>query len=71
MARKFENDLVDTMTKAGCFPQIAPYGGVDAYMNTMNGSAGWSDAGVFIPYDIYRQYGDTAILEDNYPEMVR
>lgn len=71
MARKFENDLVDTMTKAGCFPQIAPYGGVDAYMNTMNGSAGWSDAGVFIPYDIYRQYGDTTILEDNYPDMVR
>ena len=71
MARKFDNDLVDTMTKAGCFPQIAPYGGVDAYMNTMNGSAGWSDAGVFIPYDIYRQYGDTTILEDNYPDMVR
>lgn len=71
MARKFENDLVDTMTPEGCFTQIAPYGGVDAYMNTMNGSAGWSDAGVFIPYDIYKQYGDTAILQDNYPQMVR
>lgn len=71
MAQKFENDLVDTMTPEGCFTQIAPYGGVDAYMNTMNGSAGWSDAGVFIPYDIYKQYGDTAILKANYPQMVR
>lgn len=71
MARKFENDLVDAMTKDGCFTQIAPYGGVDAYMNSMNGSAGWSDAGVLIPYDIYKQYRDTRILEENYPAMVR
>lgn len=71
MARKFQNDLVDAMTKAGCFPQIAPCGGVPAQMKAMNGSAGWSDAGVFIPYDIYKQYGDTAILEENYPAMVR
>lgn len=40
-------------------------------MNSMNGSAGWSDAGVFIPYDIYRQYGDKRILENNYPAMTR
>lgn len=59
------------MTKDGCFTQIAPYGGVDSYMKSMNGSAGWSDAGVFIPYDIYKQYGDTFILKDNYPDMVR
>ena len=71
MARKYENDLVDTQTKEGCFTQIAPYGGVDSYMKSMNGSAGWSDAGVFIPYDIYKQYGDTSILKDNYPDMVR
>lgn len=71
MARKYENDLLDAQLKDGRFTQIAPVGGVDPYMNSMNGSAGWSDAGVFIPYDIYKQYGDIAILEDNYPEMVR
>ncbi|MBR6322306.1 MAG: family 78 glycoside hydrolase catalytic domain, partial [Lachnospiraceae bacterium] len=71
MARKYENDLIDGSRKNGCFPQIAPRGGVDAYMNSMDGSAGWSDAGVFIPYDIYRMYRDTKILSDNYDVMCR
>lgn len=44
---------------------------MDAYMNPMDGSPGWSDAGVFIPYEIFRQYGDSAILEENYEAMVR
>ena len=41
------------------------------YMKRMDGSAGWSDAGVFIPYDIYKQYGDVVILEKNFPQMAR
>lgn len=68
-ARKYEHDLTDGQLKNGCFTQIVPVGGVDKYMNAMNGSAGWSDAGVFIPYDIYHYYGDKAILEDNYEDM--
>lgn len=38
-------------------------------MNPMDGSAGWSDAGVFIPYRIYQQYGDIRILKENYESM--
>lgn len=71
MARKFQRDLVDAQHKNGCFTQIAPVGGVDKYMNVMDGSPGWSDAGVFIPYDIYKRYGDRNILEENYPAMRR
>lgn len=71
MAQKYENDLIDAMNKEGCFTQIAPQGGVDSYMKRMDGSAGWSDAGVFIPYDIYKQYGDVVILEKNFPQMAR
>lgn len=70
-ARKYERDLIDAQSKNGCFTQIAPVGGVDSYMNTMDGSPGWSDAGVFIPYDIARQYGDLSILADNYNAMRR
>lgn len=70
-ARKYERDLTDAQRGNGCFTQIAPVGGVDRYMNTMDGSPGWSDAGVFIPYDIYRRYGDRSILEDNYGAMCR
>lgn len=71
MARKYERDMTDAQHKNGCFTQIAPVGGVDFYMNTMDGSPGWSDAGVFIPWELYKRYGDRAILEDNYDAMRR
>ena len=70
-ARKFENDICDAQRGNGCFTQIAPVGGVDPYMRPMDGSAGWSDAGVFIPYRLYRQYGDRTILTDCYDRMRR
>lgn len=71
MARKYQHDLTDAQHKNGCFPQIVPGGGVDGYMRPMDGSAGWSDAGVFIPFDIARMYGDWSILEENYGAMCR
>ncbi len=70
-ARKYENDLQDVQHKNGCYPQIAPKGGVDPYMNPMDGSAGWSDAGVLIPWVIYSRYGDRRILEAHYDSMRR
>lgn len=70
-ARKYQRDLTDAQHKNGCFTQIAPVGGVDQYMNTMDGSPGWSDAGVFIPYEMFRRYGDRAVLEENYDAMHR
>lgn len=70
-ARKFEQDLCDWQAKdkKGRFPQIAPAGGVDSYMETMNGSVGWSDAGIMIPYRFWKIYGDRKILADNYAAM--
>lgn len=35
------------------------------------GVAGWSDAGVIVPWILYLCYGDTRILEEQYPGMVR
>ena len=70
-ARKYVNDMCDGQRKNGVFRQITPRGGIDRYMNTMDGSAGWSDAGVLIPYRIYRKYGDKRILQDNYEAMKR
>lgn len=68
-SRKFLNDMYDWQRKDGCLPQIAPAGGVDFYMNTMNGSVGWADAGVIIPYRFWKQYGDERILTRYYPGM--
>lgn len=68
-AKKHLNDVYDWQKKNGRLPQIAPYGGVDFYMNTMNGSVGWADVGVLIPYRFWKKYGDTEILKTYYEGM--
>ncbi len=71
MAEKFLNDMYDWQRRNGCLPQIAPDGGVDSYMKWMNGSVGWADAGVIIPYVLWKQYGDRSVLERRYDGMKR
>ncbi|SCJ18681.1 Bacterial alpha-L-rhamnosidase [uncultured Flavonifractor sp.] len=68
-ARKFVRGMVDTQKKNGCYKQIVPTGGIDAYMSPMDGSVGWSDAGVMIPYRQWKLYGDVSIIRDNYDSM--
>ena len=70
-ARKYLRDMCDGQRKNGVFRQITPVGGIDFYMNSMDGSAGWSDAGVLIPYRMYKKCFDIRILEDNYEAMQR
>ncbi len=67
--RKYLNDLYDWQKDSGLLPQIAPEGGTDFYMDRMNGSPGWSDAGILIPWRFSRKYADRRILEDLYEGM--
>ncbi len=34
-----------------------------------HGALGWTDAGVIVPYNMYKMYGDTAIIEENWDAM--
>ncbi len=70
-SQKYLRDIYDWQMRSGRLPQIAPYGGVDFYMWTMNGSVGWSDAGILIPYRFWKLYGDRQILIDYYDRMKR
>ena len=70
-ARKYIADMCDGQRRNGNFRQITPRGGIDFYMNVMDGSPGWSDAGVLIPYSIWKRYGDRRIIEENYAAMRR
>ncbi len=70
-AKKHLNDVYDWQRKDGCLPQIAPAGGVDFYMYTMNGSVGWADAGVLIPYRYWKLFCDDSIIVNNYDKMAR
>ena len=70
-AEKYLTDLYDWQKKNGCLPQIAPEGGTDFYMASMNGSVGWADAGVLMPYALWKQYGDRSVLKKYLPGMRR
>lgn len=70
-ARKYLNDVYDWQKKNGRLPHIAPDGGADFYMWTMNGSVGWSDVGVLIPWRYAKIFGDEEILRQYYDGMVR
>ena len=49
---------------AGTFSIMAPMaGGGRGYM------IGWSDAGVIVPYTLWRQFGDTAVVKANWEAM--
>lgn len=64
---KWTRDMRDSQSKSGGFPGVAPtaqYGG-----ETMR--VGWADAGVIVPWTIWKQFGDTKIINDNWDAMAR
>ena len=54
----------DIQSNAGRFPDVAPVGG--GFGGTL-----WGSAGVIVPWETYRQYGDISLLRDHYAAMVR
>lgn len=68
-SKKFLTDVYDWQTKNGKLPQIAPPGGIDFYMDMMNGSTGWADIGVIMPYHFWKKYNDKSILIEYYDRM--
>jgi alpha-L-rhamnosidase len=63
---KWMQDMRDTQGSNGAFPDVAPRVGPLG-----EGSAGWGDAGVTVPWNLYQAYGDRQVLEQNYPAMRR
>lgn len=68
-SQKYLNDVYDWQKRNGKLPQIAPPGGVDFYMSAMDGSAGWADAGILIPYRFWKKYNDIDIIKKYYGRM--
>jgi alpha-L-rhamnosidase len=71
---KWMIDIEDAQTPEGIFPDTAPRlreGGNFIGLGNLGGSAGWADAGVLIPYMIWRVYGDRRILERHYRAMTK
>ena len=70
-SEKYIRDVYDWQQKDGKLPQIVPYGGVDFYMSWMNGSVGWSDVGVLLPYRFWKIYNDDCLIKKCYNGMVK
>lgn len=75
-SRKWLQSVRDDQLADGRIVNISPdnerLGFVPNPMSDMaTGSAGWGDAIVIVPWELYRTYGDRAVLADNWNAMVR
>ncbi|MDQ6946671.1 MAG: glycoside hydrolase family 78 protein [Actinomycetota bacterium] len=73
VARFFEKwmgDVRDAQSPAGAFPDVAPLIHPTLFELTQ-GAPAWGDAGVIVPWTVYRLYEDTRIVEDSYDAMTR
>ena len=65
---KWMRDMRDTQSPQGGFPGVAPaaqYGSGDSEMMRL----GWADAGVIVPWTVWKQFGDNSIIEENWEAM--
>lgn len=63
---KWMRDVRDSQRSTGAFTSVAPEG---AYGGAGQMRLGWQDAGVIVPYQIWKQFGDTSIIEENWSAM--
>lgn len=64
---KWMRDMRDSVNANGSFSGIAPVAQYGArYMRF-----GWSDAGIVVPYTVWRQFGDVRIVRESWAAMCR
>ena len=62
---KWMRDMRDSQSEAGGFPGVAP---TAQYGNDMM-RVGWADAGIIVPWTIWKQFGDNGIVDENWDSM--
>lgn len=65
---KWMRDMRDTQSPTGAYPGVAPLAQYGASPTDMN-RLGWSDAGVIVPWVVWKQFGDTQIIDENWAAM--
>ena len=75
---KWLRDLASEQLPNGCVLNIAPDPMVaradaddDPIWSYLQGSSGWGDAVVIVPWELYRVYGDAAPMAELWPNLVR
>lgn len=73
--RRFLHNLAVEQNDDGSVPVVIPSGfsafsgGPHGHLASAGTAAGWGDAAVLVPWTLYRYYGDTRVLHDQYASM--
>lgn len=67
---KWMRDMRDTQSPLGGFPGVAPFAQYGCNERNMM-RVGWADAGVIVPWTVWKQFGDTEIIGENWAAMER
>lgn len=62
--RKWLTDIVNAQKENGSIPSVAP-----SYWPMFPDDVTWPSCITIVPHNLYRQYGDVRMLEENYPAM--
>ena len=62
---KWMRDMRDSQSPQGGYPGVAPY----AQYGNSTMRLGWADAGIIVPWTIWKQFGDRKIVEENWESM--
>jgi alpha-L-rhamnosidase len=71
---KWLRDLAAEQLEDGCVTNYVPdpirYLNSGGFWRSMQGSSGWGDAMVIVPWEMWRTYDDSAVLAEMWPHMV-
>ena len=64
---KWMRDMRDSQSETGGFPGVAP----TAQYGNEKMRLGWADAGIIVPWTVWKQFADNAIVDENWASMER
>ena len=62
---KWMRDMRDSQNELGGFPGVAPH----AQYGNEKMRLGWADAGIIVPWTVWKQFGDQQIVDENWDAM--
>ena len=62
---KWLRDVRDSQSETGGYPGVSPYA---QYGNEMM-RLGWADAGIIVPWTVWKQFGDNSLVDESWESM--
>ena len=62
---KWLKDVRDSQSETGGYPGVSPY----AQYGNEKMRLGWADAGIIVPWTVWKQYGDASIVDESWDSM--